>query len=67
MAEESTRFQRENSDLEGVARSYDNMPDETRQKVRANAARFRWDNFDTWNGYFFDEIRQIAANEAAVA
>lgn len=67
MAEESTRFQRENSDLEGVTRSYDNMPDETRQKVRANAARFRWDNFDTWNRWFFDEVQQIVAGEAAVA
>ena len=66
MSAESTRFQRENSDLEGVTRSYDNMPDETRQKVRANAARFRWDNFDTWNGYFFDEVRQLVAG-AAVA
>ncbi len=66
MAEESTRFQRENQDLEGVARSYDNMPDETRQQVRANAARFRWDNFDEWNGYFFDELKALAAG-AAVA
>jgi thiol-disulfide isomerase/thioredoxin len=67
MAEESTRFQRANTDLEGVARSYDNMPDETRQQVRANAARFRWDNFDTWNGYFFDEIKAIVADKAAIA
>lgn len=67
MAEESTRFQRENADLEGVTRSYDNMPDETRQKVRANAARFRWDNFDEWNGYFFDEVKEIVAGKAVVA
>ena len=67
MAGESTRFQRENSDLEGVTRSYANMPDETRNKVRANAARFRWDNFDTWNQYFFEEVRDIVAGKAAVA
>ncbi|CAN5690610.1 thioredoxin family protein [soil metagenome] len=67
MSEESTRFQRENSDLEGVTRSYDNMPDETRQKVRANAARFRWDNFDTWNQWFFDEVQQIVSGKTAVA
>jgi thiol-disulfide isomerase/thioredoxin len=67
MAQESARFQRENADLEGVTRSYDNMPDETRQKVRANAARFRWDNFDAWNGLFFDEARQIVAGKPAVA
>ncbi len=67
MREESSRFQRENADLEGVTRSYDNMPDETRQKVRGNAARFRWDNFDAWNGLFFDEVRQIVAGKQAVA
>lgn len=67
MSEESTRFQRANPDLEGVARSYANMPDETREKVRANAGRFRWDNFDTWNGYFFDEVKSIVAGQAAVA
>jgi len=67
MAEESTRFQRENPDLEGVTRSYENMPDETRQKVRANAARFRWENFDNWNRLFFDEIRQIVAGQHAAA
>ena len=66
MAEESTRFQRANSDLEGVTRSYANMPDETREKVRANAARFRWDNFDTWNDHFFEEVHNIVAGQAAV-
>lgn len=68
MAEESSRFQRENSDLEGVTRSYANMPDETRTKVRANAARFRWDNFDAWNGLFFDEVKAIVkSGKATVA
>jgi hypothetical protein len=67
MAEESTRFQRANADLEGVTRSYDNMPDETRQKVRANAASFRWSNFDAWNQIFFDEVRKIVAGKQAVA
>jgi len=67
MSQESTRFQRENPDLEGVTRSYDNMPDETRQQVRANAARFRWDNFDEWNGYFFAEIQELVAGKTAVA
>jgi hypothetical protein len=67
MAQESARFQRENADLEGVTRTYDSMPDETRQKVRANAARFRWDNFDAWNRLFFDEVLQIVAGKPAVA
>ena len=42
-------------------------PDETREKVRANAARFRWDNFDTWNEYFFEEVHNIVAGQAAIA
>jgi len=67
MAEESARFQRANPDLEGVTRSYDKMPEETRQKVRANAAAFRWANFENWNRLFFDEIMKIVAGQPTAA
>lgn len=68
MAAESTRFQRENSHLEGVSRTYANMPDETRQAVRANSTRFRWENFDKWNDYMFEEVLDtVRSGKSAVA
>lgn len=68
MAQESARFARENAHLEGVNRSYDNMPDETRQTVRANSARFRWSQFDEWNRIFFNDVKDIVrSGKAAVA
>lgn len=66
MAEESARFARENADLEGVTRTYDKMPDETRQAVRANSSNYRWSNFDTWNGLFLDELKGIVRGGVAV-
>jgi thiol-disulfide isomerase/thioredoxin len=61
MAAESARFARENPQLEGATRSYDNMPDETRQAVRANSSRYRWDNMDAWNRLFIDELKALVA------
>ncbi len=59
MAEETRRFAQANPDLEGATRSYDSMPDETRQKVRANSARYRWENMLEWNRIFLDEIKAL--------
>lgn len=68
MAQESARFARENAHLEGVNRTYANMPDETRQIVRANSAKFRWDHFDDWNRIFFNEVKDIVrSGKTAVA
>lgn len=67
MAAESTRFARENPHLEGVNRSYDKMPDETRQAVRANSARFRWANMHEWNRIFLDELKALVAGGVAAA
>lgn len=61
MAKESRRFALENSHLEGINRSYENMPDETRTMVRENSSRFRWDNMLDWNRVFVDELKGIAA------
>jgi hypothetical protein len=66
MAEESARFARENAQLEGVNRTYDKMPDETRNAVRANSANFRWSNFDAWNKLFVDELKSIVQGGVAV-
>ncbi len=62
MAKESRRFALENSELEGVNRTYENMPDETRVLIRENSSRFRWDNMLRWNRIFLDEIKEITAS-----
>ncbi len=67
MAAESARFARENPHLEGANRSYANMPDETREAVRANSSSFRWANMDTWNQIFIDDIKSIVAGGVGVA
>lgn len=66
MATETRRFAAENTQLEGINRSYENMPDETRQAVRDNSSRFRWDNMLRWNRIALDELRAIAGDTAAV-
>jgi hypothetical protein len=66
MAEESTRFARENAHLEGVNRTYDKMPDETRNAVRANSANYRWSNFDAWNQMLMNELKAIVKGGVAV-
>jgi thiol-disulfide isomerase/thioredoxin len=67
MAEETARFAKANPQLEGANRSYDNMPDEVRQAVRANSSRFRWDNMEAWNRIFLEEFKAIVAGEVAAA
>lgn len=67
MAEETARFARENPHLEGATRSYANMPEETRNAVRANSSRFRWDNMEAWNRIFLDELKAIVSGGVAAA
>ena len=62
MAAETRRFAQENSQLEGINRSYENMPDETRQAVRANSSSFRWSNMDAWNRIFVDELKALVTS-----
>ncbi len=61
MAKESRRFALENSHLEGVNRTYDNMPDETRTLIRENSANFRWGNMLDWNRIFLNDLKNIAS------
>lgn len=64
MATETRRFAQENAHLEGINRTYENMPDATRQAVRENSSRFRWGNMDVWNRIFVDEMKALVANGA---
>lgn len=67
MAEETQRFAKANADLEGVNRSYENMPDETRQKVRANSSQFRWASMQEWNRIFLDDIKSLVESGQTAA
>ena len=67
MAEETRRFGQANAHLEGVNRSYDNMPDETRQAVRANSSNFRWSSMEAWNAIFLDELKAMVSGKSATA
>ncbi len=67
MAKESRRFALENSDLDGVNRTYENMPDETRNKIRENSSSFRWNNMLDWNRRCVDDLKEIAASATAGA
>lgn len=67
MAQETRRFAQENAHLEGINRAYNNMPDETRNTVRENNARYRWERMLEWNRWFLDEFKDIAARSTAKA
>jgi hypothetical protein len=67
MAEETLRFAKENAHLEGITRAYANMPEETRQIVRANSTNNRWSHMLEWNKIFLDEIKQLVAGGVASA
>jgi hypothetical protein len=67
MATETQRFAKENPQLEGANRSYDNMPEETRNAVRANSSNFRWSNQAEWNKMFIDELKAIVGGAVGAA
>jgi hypothetical protein len=67
MAEETRRFAQANPNLQDVNRSYEHMSEETRNAVRANSSRFRWDNMDEWNAIFLRDIKAIIAGGAGTA
>lgn len=65
MAAETIRFAKENPNLEGANRSYENMPEETRSAVRENSGTFRWGNQLEWNRMFLDEFKAIVGGAVA--
>ena len=67
MAAETQRFAKENPQLEGATRSYDNMPEETRLAVRANSSKYRWDSMTEWNRIFIEELKTLVAGQVAAA
>ncbi|HEX5167335.1 MAG TPA: thioredoxin family protein [Thermomicrobiales bacterium] len=67
LASETRRFARENPQLEGVQRTYANMPEETKAAVRANSNRFRDGQQAEWTGWLFEDLAAIVAQPAGVA
>lgn len=65
MAAETQRFARENPRYEGVNRSYDNMPEETRLAVRANSSNYRWNNMLEWNRIFIEDLKALVGGGVA--
>lgn len=62
MARETRRFAAEHPELEGITRSYQNMPEETRKLVSQNSAQYRWAHMLEWDRLFLDEIRALVVN-----
>lgn len=61
LAAETRRFARENPQLDGVNRTYDKMPPETRAAVRANSDRFRDGRQGVWTRWLFEDLAAIVA------
>jgi hypothetical protein len=59
MAAETARFAAEHADLEGVRRSYQNMPDATRKAVSENIRRWRAGQQELWTRWFLDDLAQL--------
>lgn len=64
MAQETRRFALAQPEIEGINRSYENMPDETRKAVSDNSRRYRWSNMQRWNRIFLDQARDVVAGES---
>ena len=67
MGAETQRFAKENPQLEGANRSYENMPEETRLAVRANSSNFRWNNMAEWNRIFIEDLKALVSGGVAAA
>jgi thiol-disulfide isomerase/thioredoxin len=59
MAEETRKFQEANSDLEGIKRNIDKMPEETQEKVKAHSRRWRMTQQDRFADLMLEEVREI--------
>jgi hypothetical protein len=62
LAAETRRFAAAHAELEGVNRTYDRMPDETRQRVKENAERFRASQQVAWSTWLFEDLAEILKN-----
>jgi hypothetical protein len=61
LAAETRRFARENPQFDGINRTYDKMPAETRAAVKANSETFRDSQQAQWTRWLFDELSGIIA------
>lgn len=67
LASETRRFAQDNPHLDGITRTYDRMPDETRHAVRANADRYRDGEQAAWTRWLFEDLAALVARPMAAA
>jgi hypothetical protein len=67
MAQETIRFARENPELDGVNRSYDRMPDKTKQAVRQNIEAFRGARQREWTRWLFEDLARLVSAPSAAS
>ena len=60
LSAETRRFARENAHLDGVSRTYDRMPAETRAAIRANANHYRDAQQGRWSRWLLEDLAGIA-------
>lgn len=59
MIAETRRFQQAHPELEGITRTFDKMPEETRAAVKENSSVWRTDRQDRFARYFLDEVTEL--------
>ena len=61
LAAETRRFAKEHPELDGINRTYDRMPHNTKLAVRENSERFRDENQERWSRWLLDELAEIVS------
>lgn len=67
MIAETTRFAAENAHLEGIRRTYQNMPEATRKAVSDNMRSWRARQQEQWTRWLLDDLSQIVAASRTAA
>jgi hypothetical protein len=61
MAVETRSFAKEHPELEGVNRSYERMPPETKARVRSNMDHFRASQQSVWTRWLLEDLGNLVA------
>ena len=64
-SDETRRFAGEHPELDGISRTYDRMPDATKQAVRANIDQFRASRQDAWTRWLFEDLAELVGRALA--
>ncbi len=61
LAAETRRFAKDHPELDGINRTYDKMPHNTKLAVRENSERFRDENQEQWSRWLLDDLSAIVS------